>query len=92
MIYFMAHRQSKPKRIKEDYALDFYQMWFGNDRGQELFNSGESAHMPDAWEFRMWGEDISQSVWFKLILQGKAEDGYVDLSDPKRMIQSWDTE
>lgn len=93
MIYFMEHRQSKPKRIKESYALDFYQMWFGNDRGQEMFDSGTSAHMPDAYEFRLWGEEISQSVWFKMILQGKAEDGYVNLTgDPREMVRSWSIE
>ncbi|MHA1289355.1 MAG: hypothetical protein ACTSPB_18360 [Candidatus Thorarchaeota archaeon] len=86
----MEHRQSKPKRIKENYALDFYQMWCGNDRGQELFDTGNTVSMPGEPSFVMHGKEITESVWFKLILQGKAEDGYVDLSgDPRQMIRSW---
>ena len=92
MIYFMTYGDSKPKRIETEHALDFYQIWNGNDRGQEMFDHGTGAHMPDFWEFNMWGEEISESVWFKMILQGKAEDGYVDLSGVKNMLDSWNRE
>jgi len=78
MIYYMEHRQSKPKRIRDDYALDFYQMWFGNDSGQELYDQGARRSMPGEPGFVMWGEEISENGWFKQILQGKAEDGYVE--------------
>lgn len=93
MIYFMEHGRSKPKRIEENYALDFYQMWFGNDRGLEMFEDGQTVAMPDNGSFLMHGKDITESVWFKLILQGKAEDGYVDLSgNPRQMMDSWSRE
>lgn len=92
MIYFMEYRQSKPKRIEEDHALDFYQMWVGNDRGQELFDNGNEVTMPGEPSFIMYGMDVEESSWFKLILQGKAEDGYVDLSgDPRAMVESWNS-
>ena len=71
----MEYRKSKPKRIHTDHALDFYQMWFGNDRGLELFNDGRGVHMPHDSSFLLYGEKITESGWFKQILQGKAEDG-----------------
>lgn len=78
MIYFMQHRGSKPKRIRTDYAQDFYQMWFGNDEGSMMFNNGDRAWMPNtARDFALWGEEMTESGWFKKILQGDVEEGYV---------------
>lgn len=92
MIYFMKFSNSKPKRIDERYALDFYQMWFGNDEGQYKFDRGTTVRMPGIPDFQMWGEDIVESVWFKKILTGAAEDGFVEFDGTlKTTADSWHT-
>lgn len=89
----MKYRQSKPKRIKADFALDFYQIWFGNRIGQELFEQGDHKHMPDAYEFELWGENIIDSVWFKKILMGEVEEGYVVFDGTyEGTVNSWNDE
>ena len=77
MIYFMKYSNSKPKRIRTEYALDFYQVWFGNESGQKLFDNGTEKAMPNVHQFKLWGEEIVESVWFKKILVGEVEEGYV---------------
>lgn len=90
MIYYMEYRQSKPKRVRSDHALDYYQMWFGNERGQEMFNDGQLVTMPQDSRIVLRGEEISESVWFKQILQGHAEDGFVQLDGTiKTFAESW---
>jgi len=40
----------------------------------------------------MWGEDIVESVWFKKILTGAAEDGFVEFDGTlKTTADSWHT-
>ena len=89
----MQHRNSKPKRIREDYARDFYQMWFDNDEGTMMFNNGDRAWMPQSdREFALWGEEMSESGWFKKILQGEFEDGYVTFgSTLDDTVKCWST-
>jgi len=90
MIYFMQHRDSKPKRIREDYALDFFQMWFGNDEGEMMFNNGDKAWMPQSnREYRLWGETMTESEWFKKILKGQIEDGYVSFNNINSVSECW---
>jgi hypothetical protein len=90
MIYFMKHRHSKPKRIREDYARDFFQMWFGNDEGTMMFNNGDHAWMPQSdREFQLWGEEMTESGWFKQILNGNVEDGYVSFDNINAVSECW---
>ena len=81
MIYYMEFRQGKPKRMHTEHARDFYQIWFGNDRGQELLDIGKTVAMPGEPSFVMFGEETAESSWFKKILQGKAQDGYVEFDE-----------
>ena len=90
MIYFMQHNDSKPKRIREDHARDFFQMWFGNDEGMMMFNNGDKAWMPQSGrEYRLWGEEMTESGWFKQILKGKVEDGYVTFNNINAVSECW---
>jgi len=92
MIYFMRYNRSKPKRIDADYALDFYQMWYGNEIGQLKYAEGMEVNMPDMPNFTLWGEDIPSSVWFKKILNGEVEDGYVQFDGTfSGTVESWQT-
>ena len=88
MIYYMEYRQGKPKRIHAEHARDFYQVWFGNGRGQELFDIGKTVTMPGEPSFVMFGEEVAESSWFKKILMGKAQDGYVEFDDRGQFYES----
>ena len=86
----MQHRNSKPKRILENYALDFFQMWFGNDEGEMMFNNGDKAWMPQSnREYRLWGEAMTESEWFKKILKGDVENGYVSFNNINAVSSCW---
>lgn len=90
MIYFMQYRNSKPKRIEKDHALDFYQMWFGNEDGAMKFGIGIRSYMPHIGrEYLLFGEEMTESGWFKQILKGKIEDGYVSFKDINAVSECW---
>lgn len=87
MIYFLTYKQKYTiesnyvtKRIHTNHALDFYQMWFGNEQGLDMFLRGTHVGMPNDYRFELHGEEISESGWFNKILQGKIENGYVKIN------------
>jgi hypothetical protein len=88
MIYYMEYRQGRPKRMHTEHARDFYQVWFGNDRGQEMFDAGQTVGMPNEPSFVMFGEETAESSWFKKILMGKAQDGYVEFDSSADFFES----
>jgi len=90
MIYFMEPKNGKPKRIREDWARDFYQLWFGNNDGEMMFGRGERSYMPQSGkQYLILGEDITESEWFKRILQGKYEDGWISFHEVSNFANNW---
>ena len=81
MIYFAVIGSKKPQRIDEQHAHDFYQMWFGNERGQERFDNGEFSPCPDWPSLVIYGEDIKEASVFKKILVGEVPDGMFDIDE-----------
>lgn len=81
MIYVVQFRNKKPQRIDERHAYDFYQVWFGNERGQMYYDEGERKVCPQYPQLSLWGEDITEAGWFKKILVGEADDGMFDIHD-----------
>lgn len=81
MIYFAQFRNKLPQRIPEEHAHDFYQMWFGNERGQMYFDEGEDKACPNFPQLNIWGEDITEAVAFKKILTGDVAEGTFDIND-----------
>jgi hypothetical protein len=81
MIYFAHFRNKLPQRLAEDHAHDFYQMWFGNERGQEYFEEGTTKNCPDYPQLSIWGEDMPEAGVFKKILNGEVAEGIFDIDD-----------
>ena len=81
MIYFAHFRNTLPKRLSEEHAHDFYQMWFGNERGQMYFDEGERKVCPEFPQLCIWGEDITEAVAFKKVLNGDIADGMFEIND-----------
>ena len=81
MIYYIQIRNRKPQRLNERHALDCYQMWHGNDRGQTMFDSGNRCSAPEMYDVQIWGENYNDSGWFKEILKGNVLEGFFDFDE-----------
>lgn len=81
MIYYVQIGNKLPQRIPEEHAHDFYQMWFGNELGQERFDDGTHVTCPNYPQMWMWGEEGTDAVVFKKVLTGDVADGLFDIDE-----------